>query len=86
MPKYRYTGSHSMVCLVNDTIAEVSPGQIIEVAEAPTSEFQCLDPVKKEVPKAKAPQPTKKTGAPKKVVQKTKEVKNASTTQTSGLG
>ncbi len=83
MPRYRYTGSFLTFCKVGDEVVQVAPGQIVSSSTAPSPEFECLVPVKKVTPH---PPVVKKTPAPKKAVKKTKEVKYASTTQTSGVG
>ena len=78
--QYRYSGSNTIVMVVEDSLTTINTGDVVELSHAPSSEFQPIKP--KKVVKNKVVK-EKKT-APKKT--KSTEVSNASQTETSKLG
>ena len=77
--KCRYEGSIPMLMVLENKLTTVSCGDVVDVPTLPSSEFVSL-----EAPLPKTPVVEKKKPAVKKT--QTKEVTNATKTETSKLG
>jgi len=78
--QYRYEGHDTVVMLVGDSLTTITSGDIVDLSHPPSGDFHSLKP--KKVVEKKVAKNNK--AAPKK--NQSKEVSNASQTETSDLG